>query len=46
VHRSAIVNLDRIQEIRSASHGDFTVLLTGGAVVPMSRGRHKHVMKF
>jgi len=46
VHRSAIVNLDRIKEIRSASHGDFSVLLTGGAVVPMSRGRHKHVMKF
>lgn len=46
VHRSAIVNLDRVQEIRSASHGDFTVVLGDGAMIPMSRSRHKDVIKF
>lgn len=46
VHRSAIVNLDQVQEIRSASHGDFTVVLADGAMIPMSRGRHKDVIKF
>jgi two-component system LytT family response regulator len=46
VHRSAIVNLDRIQEIRAASHGDFTVVLADGAQVPMSRSHHKDVLKF
>lgn len=46
VHRSAIVNLDRVQEIRSASHGDFTVVLADGSMISMSRSRHKDVIKF
>jgi two-component system, LytTR family, response regulator len=38
VHRSAAVNTARIRELRTRSHGDFTVVLQGGAEVPMSRG--------
>jgi two-component system, LytTR family, response regulator len=46
VHRSIIVNLDRIQEIRPASHGDFTVVLNDGTAVPMSRTHHKNLLKW
>jgi len=37
VHRSSIVNLDRIQELQSWSHGDFIVLLKDGTKLRMSR---------
>lgn len=37
VHRSAAVNLDRVVELRPQGHGDYTIVLDGGAVVPMSR---------
>jgi DNA-binding LytR/AlgR family response regulator len=39
--RSHLVNLGRIKEIRSKSHGDALILLKGGTVVPLSRSyRH------
>jgi two-component system, LytTR family, response regulator len=38
VHRSAAVNTARIRELRTRSHGDFTVVLQNGAEVAMSRG--------
>lgn len=38
-HRSAIVNLARVVEVRSASGGNGTLLLKGGAEVPLSRRR-------
>lgn len=37
VHRSAAVNLDRVVELRPQGRGDYTIVLEGGAVVPMSR---------
>jgi two-component system LytT family response regulator len=37
IHRSIIVNADRIREIRPASHGDFEVALASGVAVPLSR---------
>jgi two-component system, LytTR family, response regulator len=37
IHRSIIVNADRIQEIRPYSHGDFEVWLANGAALPLSR---------
>lgn len=37
VHRSAAVNLDRVVELRPQGRGDYTIVLDGGAVVPMSR---------
>jgi two-component system, LytTR family, response regulator len=37
VHRSAIVALDRVREIRSLGGGEYRVLLTDGTQVPMSQ---------
>ena len=37
IHRSTIVNLDRVAEIRSDAHGDYDVTLTGGKVLRMTR---------
>lgn len=37
IHRSAIVNLERIREITPDSHGDSEVVLTSGTVLRMSR---------
>lgn len=38
VHRSAIVNLRRVRELRIGGGGDYDALLTTGARVPVSRG--------
>lgn len=37
IHRSTIVNLDRIREIQPRSHGDYDVLLHDGTVLRLSR---------
>jgi two-component system, LytTR family, response regulator len=37
VHRSAIVNVERIREFHATTHGDFQVLLRDGSAVPLSR---------
>ena len=37
VHRTAIVNIERVREIHPDDQGDFEVLLEGGARVRMSR---------
>ncbi len=42
IHRSIIVNLERIKEMQSQSHGDWLVLLQDGTTLKMSRNyRHK-----
>ena len=41
VHRSAIVNLERVREIHPLFRGDCTLVLKGGASVKLSRGRRK-----
>jgi two-component system LytT family response regulator len=38
IHRSAAVNVARIRELRTRSHGDFTVVLKSGSELAMSRG--------
>lgn len=38
IHRSAIVNVDCIQELRSSFNGEYVVLLKGGARLTLSRG--------
>lgn len=43
VHRSAIVNLARIRQIRHATIGDAVVVLDSGAQLPLSRRRREHV---
>ena len=37
VHRSAIVNLDRIQELQTESHGEVTIVLADGRTLRWSR---------
>ncbi len=37
VHRSTMVNINSIQEIKSHSHGDFDIILDNGAKVTLSR---------
>lgn len=38
IHRSTIVNIDRIQELRSSFNGEHVVQLRGGTRLTMSRG--------
>src|SRR5262249_25793738 len=38
IHRSTIVNLERIRELQAQSHGEFTVVLNDGAQLRLSRG--------
>ena len=37
VHRSAVVNTDRIRELQPRSHGDCIVVLKHGTELPLSR---------
>ena len=38
IHRSTIVNLDRVQELRSSFNGEYVVVLRGGTRLTLSRG--------
>ena len=38
IHRSILVNAERVAEIRSDGHGDYDVTLTNGKVLRMTRG--------
>jgi two-component system LytT family response regulator len=38
IHRSSIVNLDRIDELRPLDHGEYMLVLTNGDEVRLSRG--------
>lgn len=38
IHRSCIVNLDRIRELQPSFHGDFVVLMLNGTELTLSRG--------
>jgi two-component system LytT family response regulator len=42
VHRSAIVNVDRVREIHPLFRGDCTLVLSNGDQVRLSRGRRKN----
>lgn len=43
VHRSAIVNLAQVREIRTQAIGDSMVVLRDGTQLPLSRRRREHV---
>jgi two-component system LytT family response regulator len=43
VHRSAIVNLDRVREVRAESGGESVLVLRDGTRVPVSRRRREQV---
>jgi two-component system, LytTR family, response regulator len=40
IHRSRIVNVSRVRRMRPLDHGDYELLLEGGAVLRSSRGYH------
>ena len=40
IHRSTLVNLDRIRELKPHWHGDYQIILQSGQVLPLSR-RHR-----
>jgi two-component system LytT family response regulator len=42
VHRSAVVNLDHVREVRPISHGDGVIVLRDGTKVKVSRSRRAH----
>lgn len=43
IHRSAIVNLDHVIELRHVSHGDYAVLLRDGTTLKLSRSRREEL---
>ncbi|HUB18811.1 MAG TPA: LytTR family DNA-binding domain-containing protein [Acidobacteriaceae bacterium] len=45
VHRSAIVNLQYVKEVRTESRRDFSVLLVNGQRIPMSRSYHARILQ-
>jgi two-component system LytT family response regulator len=45
VHRSAIVNLDRVREIQGWFHGDFVLLLENGTQVTTGRGYRERLQE-
>ncbi len=44
IHRSYIVRIGRIRELRSESNGDYRILLHDGTTLPLSRTYREHVL--
>jgi two-component system, LytTR family, response regulator len=44
IHRSAIVNLDRIRKLKPLLYGDYEIELRDGTKLPMSRTQRQAVM--
>ena len=44
IHRSTIVNVERVEKVSSHSNGEFYLTLTGGSSLKMSRS-YKHKVK-
>jgi two-component system LytT family response regulator len=45
IHRSAIVNADHVQEIRTSGDGRYNVFLRSGPILPMGRSRREILRK-
>jgi two-component system, LytTR family, response regulator len=43
IHRSIIVNLDRIKEMHPHFNGDYVVVLDDGSQLKLSRSRREHL---
>jgi two-component system LytT family response regulator len=43
IHRSTMVNIDRVQELQPSFHGDYVVILTTGAQLTLSRGYRESI---
>jgi len=46
VHRSSIVNLQFLKEVRSEADGESTVVLTSGEKIPMSRSYRSRIQNW
>lgn len=46
IHRSTIVNLDRVREIQPLVHGEYRVVLTDGTKLTLSRGYRDRLSRF
>jgi two-component system, LytTR family, response regulator len=46
IHRSIVVNIDRARELRHSLSGGYSLLLTSGEKLPVSRGHRKRVAEF
>ncbi len=46
IHRSTIVNLDRVREIQPLVHGEYRVVLTDGTKLSLSRGYRDRLARF
>jgi two-component system, LytTR family, response regulator len=44
IHRSALVNVERVRELRHHSHGDYVVVLSDGTRLRMSRSRREALL--
>lgn len=45
IHRSLIVNIERVRELRPLPHGDYSVLLQNGAQLTLTRSYRDRVQK-
>lgn len=45
IHRSTIVNLDRVKELQAGTNGEYTVRLQNGQVLTLSRGYRRQLEK-
>ncbi len=45
VHRSALVNVDRVKELRQSFHGDYVIVLQSGAEVPLGRHQREEFLR-
>ena len=45
IHRSTIVNFDRVKELRQTAGGDYVVVLKAGPALKISRGRRERLQK-
>jgi len=43
IHRSSIVNIDRVKELQPFFHGEYTVLLEDGTRLKLSRNYRHHL---
>ena len=46
IHRSTIVNLDRIKEIRPHTHGEYILILHDGTRLKVSRSYRDHIRAY
>jgi two-component system LytT family response regulator len=46
IHRSTLVNVERVREIQPLFHGDYVILLQDGTELAMSRGYRQKLQRF